>query len=154
MQWYVKTFQELTNDELYDLLKARFDVFVMEQDCIYPELDNYDQDAIHIFLKIGGQVAANVRVLQSGSRYPEASIGRVLVTKEFRKYGYGREIMKKAIAYIEEKLGDEKIKIQAQAYLHDFYGSLGFRQISEPYMDDGILHIDMLRDKNNMSLSS
>lgn len=146
-QWYFKHFDELTNQELYDLLKIRQDIFVLEQQCIYPELDNEDQKAVHIFLKVDGEIAANVRVFKSGEHYDEASIGRVAVVEKFRRHGYGREIMEVAISYLEENDTEKKIKIQAQQYLHAFYGSLGFKQISKAYLDDGIMHIDMLRER-------
>lgn len=144
MEWHIKTFQDLTNDELYALMKLRVDVFVVEQECPYPELDNFDQQAIHYFLKTKNDTVANVRILPSNSKYQEASIGRVLVAKKFRGQGYAQEIMRKAIHYIVSEWNETRIKIQGQEYLNNFYSNLGFKQVSESYMDDGIPHIDMI----------
>lgn len=145
MEWHIKSFQELSNNELYQIIKARVDVFVVEQECPYEELDNYDQDSIHLFLKVNSEIAANVRLLPQGLKYEEAaSIGRVLVVKKYRGNGYAKEIMQKAIDYIANKWQADKIKIQGQEYLNKFYASLGFEQISESYLVDGIPHIDMI----------
>ncbi|WP_404457485.1 GNAT family N-acetyltransferase [Oceanobacillus kapialis] len=143
MNWQLKSFSELTNTELYKLLKARTEVFVVEQNCAYPELDDYDQGSMHLYLEDEGELAALVRLIPSGLKYAEASIGRVMVVKEFRGKGYAREVMEKAINVIANDWKEAKIKIQAQEYLKIFYESLGFKQVSDPYLDDGILHIDM-----------
>ncbi|MFD2627240.1 GNAT family N-acetyltransferase [Oceanobacillus kapialis] len=143
MNWQLKSFSELTNTELYKLLKARTEVFVVEQNCAYPELDDYDQGSMHLYLEDEGELAALVRLIPSGLKYAEASIGRVMVVKEFRGKGYAREVMEKAINVIANDWKEAKIKIQAQEYLKMFYESLGFKQVSDPYLDDGILHIDM-----------
>ncbi|SHG08677.1 GNAT family N-acetyltransferase [Ornithinibacillus halophilus] len=149
MEWNIKKFTDLSNKEMYELLKARVDVFVVEQNCPYPELDNLDQQSIHYFLKVDGEIAANVRLLPKGLKYEEAaSIGRVLVVEKFRGNGFAHEIMKRAIRFIEDEWNEECIKIQAQEYLNDFYGSHGFDRISDTYLEDGIPHIDMLRKRN------
>ncbi|MFD1038320.1 GNAT family N-acetyltransferase [Virgibacillus byunsanensis] len=144
MEWYIKSFQELTNNDLYELMKARVDVFVVEQECPYPELDNYDQEAIHYFLKINNEMAAIVRILPADTKYQEVSIGRVMVKEKYRGNGYAQQIMKKAIEYVVNVWDESIIKLQAQEHLKDFYGSFGFKQISPSYMDDGIPHIDMV----------
>lgn len=144
MNWNIKTFQELSNEILYQIMRERVDVFVVEQTCPYPELDNYDQAAIHYFLKINNEIAAYVRMLPSGSKYEEASIGRVMVMKEYRGHGYAGVLMQKAMDYISEEWGETKIKIQAQFYLKTFYTNLGFKQLSDSYLEDGIPHIDMV----------
>lgn len=148
MEWHVKTFQELSNEELYQLLKARTDVFVVEQNCPYPELDNYDQVSIHYFSKVNNEIAAYVRILPKESKYLEVSIGRVMVAKKYRGYGYARELMQKAIDFVVDDWAETKIKIQAQVYLENFYFSLGFRKITATYLEDGIPHIDMILDGN------
>ncbi|SES97483.1 ElaA protein [Oceanobacillus limi] len=146
MEWNIKKFEEIPNDELYALLKARVDVFVVEQDCPYPELDNFDQDSIHYYLKINGEIAALVRLLPKGLKYSDAaSIGRVMVVRKFRGNGYAGLIMKRAIKFISDEWQADKIQIQAQVYLRAFYESLGFEQITEEYLEDNIPHIDMLR---------
>lgn len=144
MEYVIKTFDELTSKELYQLLKVRVDVFVVEQTCPYPEIDDYDQHAIHYFLKEKNNIVAYVRLLPSRSRYKEASIGRVLVTQEYRKCGYAREMMKKAIKYINNEWKETKIKLQAQVYLENFYTSLGFIRTSAEYLEDNIPHVDMI----------
>lgn len=148
MDWFNKPFEKLTNDELYALLKLRVDVFVVEQDCPYPELDNYDQQAIHYFLKINEEFAAYVRILPSNSKYEEVSIGRVLVLKKFRRQGYAQQIMQKAIDYVMNEWKETRIRVQGQEYLKDFYSGFGFEQVSESYLEDGIPHIDMIWEAN------
>ncbi|WP_217587336.1 GNAT family N-acetyltransferase [Lentibacillus saliphilus] len=144
MNWHLKSFEELTNDQLYKIMKARVDVFVVEQSCPYPELDDYDQIAMHYFLEIDQNIAAYVRLMPANSRYELASIGRVIVTKPYRHNGYARDIMEKAKAYIVQEWQETQIKIQAQQYLQNFYESLGFEQISDMYLEDNIPHIDMV----------
>lgn len=144
MKYVIKTFDELTNHELYQILKTRVDVFVVEQTCPYPEIDDYDQHAIHYFLKEKNNLVAYTRLLPSQSRYNEASIGRVLVTPKYRKHGYAREMMERAIKYINYEWKETKIKLQAQVYLESFYTSLGFIRVSEEYLEDNIPHVDMI----------
>ncbi|AIF42354.1 GNAT family N-acetyltransferase [Virgibacillus sp. SK37] len=144
MEWCLKGFSDLTNEDLYALMKARVDIFVVEQECVYPELDDYDQQSMHYFLKINDQIAAYVRILPANTKYKEVSIGRVLVVKKFRGNGYATQIIQKAIDYINKEWKERKIKIQAQAHLRNFYGQLGFKKISEVYLDDNIPHIDMI----------
>lgn len=147
MKWFIKEFNELSLNELYNILKARVDIFVVEQACAYPEIDNYDQQSLHLFLKDGEKIVAYVRILPANSKYPEVSIGRVIVTKNYRGQGYAADIMKKAIDYIYTEWQEEVIKIQAQHYLNTFYSSLGFEQITDIYLEDNIPHIDMLLKK-------
>ncbi|WP_163971749.1 GNAT family N-acetyltransferase [Oceanobacillus halotolerans] len=147
MNWYRKSFQELTNKELYQLMKARVDVFVVEQECPYPELDNYDQEALHFFAKMDDEIVAIVRLLPADLKFKEASIGRVMVVEKYRGNGYATQIMEKAIKFITEEWEETAIKIQAQEYLKNFYGSLGFEQISESYLEDDIPHIDMIWER-------
>lgn len=143
MELITKHFGELTAEELYDILKARVDVFVVEQNCPYPEIDGKDKDAYHIFLRDENGIAAYLRVLKSGVSFPEPALGRILTTR--RGEGLGTQIVNEGIQFIEENLGAEKIRIEAQVYAKGFYEKLGFRQCSEPFMDDGIEHIEMLR---------
>lgn len=148
MNWQIKEFKGLSNDELYNIMKARVDVFVVEQECAYEEIDNYDQAAMHLFLKVDNNIAAYVRILPSKTKYEEVSIGRVLVTKEQRGNGYAKLIMKKALQFVNDEWEEKVIKIQAQQYLHKFYSELGFAQISDIYLDDNIPHIDMIWRNN------
>lgn len=144
MKWYKKNFSDLSTEELYSLLKARVDVFIVEQACPYPELDNYDQQSLHYFLKDDGNLIAYVRILPKGLKYEVVSIGRVLVVKEHRGKGHAEEIMRKAIDYIVTEWEETTIKIQAQHYLKGFYKSLGFEQVTDVYLEDDIPHIDMV----------
>ncbi|MCP8969532.1 GNAT family N-acetyltransferase [Ectobacillus ponti] len=144
MNWEMKSFAELTAMEVYDMLRERTQVFVVEQNCAYLEVDGYDLPACHLLGKENGQVVAYARILPAGTRYTRASIGRVLVKQEYRGEGLARELMLQAMAFIRDVLQEETVKIQAQEYLRGFYESLGFGAITDPYLDDGIPHIDMV----------
>lgn len=141
MELVIKHFTELSVDELYEILKARVDVFVVEQNCPYPEIDGKDKDAYHIFLRDENGIAAYLRVLKGGVSFDVPALGRILTTR--RGEGLGAEIVREGIKFASEKLAAEEIKIEAQTYAREFYEKLGFRQCSEPFMDDGIEHIVM-----------
>lgn len=147
MNWQIKSFNELNNTELYKILKARSEVFVVEQTCPFLDIDGKDFDCYHIFLEDKGDILAYARVLPRGIAYKEASIGRVLANINHRDKAYGRELMTRAIEFILDELKETEIKIQAQSYLCKFYGSLGFEPISEEYLEDDIPHTDMLLRK-------
>ncbi|WP_419881883.1 GNAT family N-acetyltransferase [Peribacillus sp. B-H-3] len=144
MSWVLKKFSELTNHEIYRILEERTRVFVVEQNCPYLEADGKDTACYHLFLEEEGVMQAYLRVVPPGVSYKQASLGRVLVKKEFRGNGLAHELIKRGIEFVQHELRETVIKIQAQAYLEDFYGSFGFKAISEPYIDDYIPHIDML----------
>jgi len=141
--WTVQDFNELSPETLYQILKLRVDIFMLEQNCLYPDLDGKDLSCRHLYAMHEGQVIAYVRLLPAGLSYPEASIGRVVVHPAYRKFKIGRELMERAIATLREP-HKQPIQIGAQAYLYKFYNSLGFKRNSEEYLEDGILHIDML----------
>ncbi len=122
----------------------RVNVFVVEQTCPYPEIDQRDQEALHLMAKEDGTIVAYCRIFQSGIIYEEASIGRVLVTQAGRKKGYGKMLLSKALEKLSE-LGETSVKIQAQAYLKSFYESFGFKAVSDCYEEDGIPHLDMVK---------
>lgn len=142
MKLVIKHFSELTLEELYEILKARVDVFVVEQNCPYPEIDGKDKDAYHIFMRDENGIAAYLRVLKSGVSFDVPALGRILTTR--RGEGFGAEIVREGIKFAAEKFSAAEIKIEAQTYAREFYEKLGFRQCSEPFMDDGIEHIEML----------
>ncbi|GGA84509.1 GNAT family N-acetyltransferase [Ornithinibacillus halotolerans] len=145
MELNIKKFEELTTNELYMILKARTDVFVVEQNCPYPELDNLDQSSLHLYCGSNSNIGAYLRIIPKGVKYKDAvAIGRVLVVEKHRRNGIAREMMEKALEFITEVIKEETIKIQAQVYLKSFYQSLGFEQISDIYEEDSIPHIDML----------
>jgi ElaA protein len=144
MNWIIKPFDALTTAELYKIIQARIDVFVVEQDCPYQDADNKDFRAMHLWLPDEeGNIKAYCRLLPSGISYPEPSIGRVLTGATSRKEGLGRKMMEKAIEFIQQTWQSPNIRISAQLYLKDFYGSLGFQQIGVPYPEDNIPHIEM-----------
>lgn len=136
-----KEFQKLTTDELYELLRVRSEVFVVEQNCVYQDMDGDDQKAVHLWLTMGGRIVALARVCPAGTHMQEISIGRVVTTE--RGKGYGRQIMLHAIDVAVEHFGAILIDIEAQEYARGFYENVGFRQSSETFMLDGIPHIRM-----------
>ena len=136
-----KRFQELTVDELYELLRARSEVFVVEQDCVYQDMDGDDQTSIHLWLTVGDKVVALCRVCPAGVHMDEVSIGRVVTTE--RDKGYGKRIMLEGIKAARECFGAKRIDIEAQEYARGFYEKVGFRQSSGQFMLDGIPHIRM-----------
>ncbi|MFI2741689.1 GNAT family N-acetyltransferase [Zhouia sp. PK063] len=141
---YTKTFNELTITELYEVLQLRSEVFVVEQDCVYQDIDGKDQKALHVIGTKNGKIVAYTRLFNTGYYFDEASIGRVVVAKNERKFGYGHDIIKASITAIEKNYKQTVIKISAQQYLIKFYQSHGFKQIGEGYLEDGIPHIAML----------
>ena len=140
-----KTFKELTTDELYALLQLRSEVFVVEQDCVYQDLDGKDQKALHVIGYKNDKIVAYTRIFKPGDYFKESSIGRVVVSPATRKDGYGIEIMKASINAVKENYNETVIRISAQKYLLKFYSSLGFVQEGEEYLEDGIPHVAMLK---------
>jgi ElaA protein len=144
MELHIKKFAELTNQELYQILETRINVFVVEQNCPYHECDNKDQKSFHLFYLDQKQITAYLRIIPPGISYQEASIGRVLVKNEFRKKGLGFKMMQNAISFIKENLDSDIIKISAQEYILDFYKELGFEVVSDRYLEDEIPHYEMI----------
>ena len=144
MEWKIKRFEELATTELYEILRVRAEVFVVEQACIYQDLDEKDKRAYHLYCEESGKVKAYLRILDRGISYPEISIGRVLTTENNRRKGLAREMMKNAIDFICKDLGENQIRISGQLYLQAFYESLGFQTVSEMYLEDDIPHVEML----------
>ena len=136
-----KTFQELTVDELYELLRVRSEVFVVEQNCVYQDMDYDDQESIHLWLTVADKVVALARVCPAGTHMQEISIGRVITTE--RNKGYGKQVMLHAIEAAKKYFDAKQIDIEAQEYAKGFYESVGFKQSSEVFMLDGIHHIKM-----------
>jgi ElaA protein len=144
INWTTSAFQSLSNDDLYAILKLRCDVFVVEQHCPYPDLDDKDQQSFHLLGKKDGQLVAYARIIPPGISYLEASIGRVVTAPVARRGGIGRALMNQAIAEVVRLFNVTDIQIGAQQYLDTFYTSLGFRQVGEMYLEDGIPHIHMI----------
>ncbi|GGK38475.1 MULTISPECIES: GNAT family N-acetyltransferase [Flavobacteriaceae] len=146
LQIQVKTFAELTKEELYQILQLRSEVFVVEQDCVYQDIDYKDQKAIHVLGFKNNKIIAYTRVFKPGDYFNEASIGRVVVAEKERKFKYGYSIMEASIEAISTYFNETTIKISAQTYLKKFYNSLGFIQTGDDYLEDGIPHIAMLKN--------
>lgn len=142
----IKNFEALTLEELYGILQLRSEVFVVEQDCVYQDLDGKDKKALHIIGTKDNTIVAYTRVFKPGDYFIEASIGRVVVKASERQYGFGYNIMTASIKAIQEHFNETTIKISAQTYLNKFYSSLGFKEIGDGYLEDGIPHIGMLKD--------
>ena len=136
-----KLFKELTVYELYELLRVRSEVFVIEQDCVYQDMDGDDQKSIHLWLTVADKVVALARVCPAGTHMKGISIGRVITT--VRGKGYGKQIMLHAIDAAKEHFGAKQIDLEAQEYAKGFYESVGFKQSSDTFMLDGIPHIKM-----------
>lgn len=145
MNWYIKRFSELSTNELYKILQERVNIFVVEQNCPYPEIDGKDLESYHLFVEKGDRVIAYTRLLPAGLAYQQASIGRVLVVESFRNTGLGKDIMEKSIEFLTDQLQEKEIKIQAQEYALKFYESFGFKAVSDVYPEDDIPHVDMVR---------
>ncbi|WP_286261725.1 GNAT family N-acetyltransferase [Thalassotalea atypica] len=150
MKWITKSFKELTTDELYDFLKLRIDVFVVEQTCYYPDLDDLDRhpETLHLFgyNEGDGKMHAYLRVLPKGTTYKNhISIGRVLIANAARGSGLGHELIKLGINACNEHFNTSSIKISAQEHLAKLYQQHGFKQVTEMYLEDGIPHIGMLK---------
>ena len=145
MIFTIKRFNDLSIHELYVILQLRSEVFVVEQDCVYQDLDNKDQDAFHVLGVLDNEIVAYARIFKPGDYFLESSIGRIVVKKEFRKFQYGYKLVENSIQFIENNLQQNTILISAQSYLTKFYNSLGFIRVGEEYLEDGIPHIKMLK---------
>lgn len=143
MNFILKPYKELTVDELYEALKLRSAIFVIEQNCNYQDMDDKDQGSFHLLGYDEGKLVAYARILPKGLSYKEASIGRVVVDKNFRGRSAGKELMKRAIEDAMELFGTNEIVISAQSYLERFYSDLGFKIEGESYLEDDIPHIKM-----------
>lgn len=146
IRWLTLHFDELTNKQLYELLRLRSEVFVVEQNCVFLDMDNLDQLAHHVLGYEEGQLIGCTRILAPGVSYEQASIGRVVTSPAARGRGLGRELMLQSIQALYHLHGQQPIKIGAQAYLAAFYGSLGFVQSGPEYLEDGIPHIPMIKN--------
>lgn len=141
METIVKSFDELSLDELYEILKLRVDVFVVEQACPYPEVDGNDQNAYHVFLRDEDGIQAYLRVLDRGVTMDEVAIGRVIAKR--RREGLGTQVMKAGIGAAQDKFNASTIQLEAQVYAQKLYESLGFKVTSDEFLEDGIPHVQM-----------
>jgi ElaA protein len=146
IQWKIKRFNELSLQELYSLLQLRSLVFVVEQNCVYQDIDSKDEKALHLLGESEGKIVAYARLFKAGDYFDNASIGRVIVHPEARDKKFGHEMMQQAISGIKTHFNESKITISAQLYLKKFYESHNFVQTSEMYLEDDIPHIEMKRE--------
>lgn len=147
LEIYVKTFEALTKQELYDILQLRSEVFVVEQDCVYQDIDGKDQKALHVIGIKNNKIIAYTRTFKPGDYFELSSIGRVVVAKNERHFKYGNQIMESSIQAIKQHYNETSIKISAQAYLKSFYNRLGFKEVGQEYLEDDIPHIAMIKTK-------
>lgn len=145
MKVTVKTFEELSNTELYQIMRLRSEVFVVEQDCVYQDLDNKDQKALHVLGIKKQNIVAYTRIFKPGDYFTHTSIGRVVVKKKERKFGYGKVIMEASLVEIDKRFPKSPIELSAQTYLVKFYNDLGFKASGEEYLEDDIPHIKMIK---------
>lgn len=146
LNWKIKEFESLSVNELYDILKLRSEIFVVEQNCVYLDLDGKDKTGLHLIGEFEGKIVAYSRLFKPGISFDNASIGRVVVDANYRDRKWGHELMREAITGIKKHFGESKITIGAQLYLKKFYESHGFLQTSEMYLEDDIPHIEMKRE--------
>ena len=146
IQWKIKTFENLSVNELYDILRLRSAIFVVEQNCVYLDPDGKDKLALHLFGEFNGKIMAYSRLFKAGISFDKSSIGRVVVDANYRDRKWGHDLMRESIAGIKSHFGESKITIGAQLYLKKFYESHGFVQTSEMYLEDDIPHIEMIKE--------
>ncbi|HEY9169172.1 MAG TPA: GNAT family N-acetyltransferase [Lutibacter sp.] len=142
-----KSFTELSTKELYDILQLRAEVFVVEQDCVYQDIDGKDQKALHVIGFKNNKIVAYSRIFKSGDYFEKASIGRVVVASNERKFGYGHIIFQHSVEAVTAYFQETSIKISAQLYLKKFYESHGFVQVGDGYLEDDIPHIAMIKNQ-------
>ncbi|RAJ06490.1 ElaA protein [Chitinophaga skermanii] len=145
LRYIIKPFSALTTQELYEVLRLRCEVFVVEQNCPYLDMDNKDQASYHLLYYADHQLAAYTRLLPKGISYEDVSIGRVVNAPTHRGIGLGKKLMEASIAGCYEKFGHSPIRISAQLYLLKFYESLGFVAVGDTYLEDNIVHIEMVK---------
>ena len=143
MVWFCKKYNELSKLELYRVLKIRQEVFIIEQNCNYLDADGYDQNSTHLFSVMENQIIAYMRIVDAGVIYDHVTFGRILVNKNYRKQGLGREIIQRGLDLFSK---NETIVMSAQIYLKKFYQEFGFKCSGEEYLEDDILHIKMVRN--------
>jgi ElaA protein len=143
INWKIKPFDQLLTQELYQILRLRSEVFVVEQNCVYQDIDNKDQKALHLFGELNGEIVSYARLFKPGDYFEFSSIGRVVVGQKHRDKNFGHELINQSILEIKKNFNEENITISAQLYLKKFYESHGFVATSETYLEDDIPHIEM-----------
>lgn len=143
MRFKVKKFSKLSNEELYDILRLRAEIFVVEQQCVYQDMDGVDKRSLHLFGSAGNEIVAYARIIPAGITYKTASIGRVVVAQKHRGKKHAYKLMDKAVKVIRKKFRTDEITISAQLYLKEFYANAGFKAEGKKYLEDNIPHIKM-----------
>ena len=143
LEWKIKRFEELTLPELYSVLQLRSEVFVVEQNCVYQDIDGKDEKALHLLGIFQNEMVAYARLFKAGDYFENAAIGRVVIHPDYRNKKWGHELMRQAILAVETSFDETQITISAQLYLKKFYESHGFVPTSAVYLEDGIEHIEM-----------
>lgn len=147
MKWKCLSFEELTTTQLYQLLQLRSEVFVVEQDCVYQDIDGLDQQALHVMGYKNQEMLAYARIFKPGIYFKEASIGRVIVKENSRSQDIGHLLMQKCIYFVQQNFETTSIRISAQQHLIKFYEYQGFASLGEGYLEDGIPHINMVKEE-------
>ncbi len=154
ISWHWYSFHELSNSQLYSLLKLRQDVFIIEQECLYPDMDDLDQHCMHLLGYEGEQLIACLRLIpEEFSNSGNTSLGRIITISHKRGMGLGSLLMNETMAYLVEHFSGKKIQLSAQHHLQSYYYKYGFERFGEPYDEDGILHIAMLFDPSRLDPS-
>ncbi|UHO39678.1 GNAT family N-acetyltransferase [Chryseobacterium capnotolerans] len=144
IEFFIKSFEELSTLELYNILKLRSEIFIIEQNCVYQDIDDKDLKCHHLMCLVDGKLAGYTRIVPHGLTYEDASIGRVVIGTAYRGLGLGKQLMEHSIKGCQDILKESKIRISAQLYLLKFYNALGFKEVGTPYDEDGIPHIEMV----------
>lgn len=147
LNWVYKSFNQLTTAELYAILQLRSEVFVVEQNCVYLDVDGKDKKSFHLMAWHGEELTAYTRLVPPGISFTEASIGRVITSPRYRGLGIGITLLEKSIAHTLESYQTNQIRIGAQLYLKKFYEGFGFKTQGDEFLEDGIPHIEMLLKK-------
>lgn len=144
IEFFIKSFEELSTLELYNILKLRSEIFIIEQNCVYQDIDDKDLKCHHLMCLVDGKLAGYTRIVPHGLTYEDASIGRVVIGTAYRGLGLGKQLIEHSIKGCQDILKESKIRISAQLYLLKFYNALGFKEVGIPYDEDGIPHIEMV----------
>ena len=154
INWTCKFFDDLSPHELYIIIKLRNEVFVVEQKCVFQDADDKDQKCYHLMGFAGNELAAYARLVPAGVSYKNISIGRIVTSPQYRNIGVGKALINEAITQCNSLYGEQTIEIGAQLYLKNFYKNVGFKQTGNPYDEDGIPHIKMVRTRINDSTNN
>lgn len=144
MNLVIKKFNELTAKELYEIIKLRVQVFIVDQKCVYQDLDSLDYDCYHHFVEYNGEILAYTRIFNKGVNFPEVSFGRVMSNKLYRGKGFCKKLLSESIKFIENELNENIIKIRSRVHAVNFYKKLGFVEEGEEYLESGLPHINMV----------